>query len=176
MAEIPPKCRKEPGNGGRYRAPTSKRPKGGDERRLLMPIGSKGHQTQVLHFFGARLFDNTHSAQIFISDLPGEVFAPSARERNAAMQASLKALVERAKSFATTDFRVELPAVDVPTLVIHSKTAIRFSVKSNGALILARVFGLIAMLASVSCFAGASMQNRSMPRKTLTGSPPTAKA
>jgi non-heme chloroperoxidase len=36
-----------------------------------------------------------------------------------AMQASLKATLECAKSFATTDFRPDLPAFKVPTLVIH---------------------------------------------------------
>ena len=39
--------------------------------------------------------------------------------RNIAMQASLKATLECAKSFATTDFRADLPAFNVPTLVIH---------------------------------------------------------
>ena len=36
-----------------------------------------------------------------------------------AMQASLKATLESAKSFATTDFRSDLAAITVPTLVIH---------------------------------------------------------
>ncbi|MBC7780679.1 MAG: alpha/beta hydrolase [Proteobacteria bacterium] len=36
-----------------------------------------------------------------------------------AMQASLKATLECAKSFATTDFRPDLPAFRVPTVVIH---------------------------------------------------------
>jgi pimeloyl-ACP methyl ester carboxylesterase len=39
--------------------------------------------------------------------------------RNQAMQASLRATLECAKSFATTDFRGELAAFNVPTLVIH---------------------------------------------------------
>ena len=38
---------------------------------------------------------------------------------NSAMQASLKATLECAKSFATTDFRPDLPAFKVPTLIIH---------------------------------------------------------
>jgi non-heme chloroperoxidase len=38
---------------------------------------------------------------------------------NLAMQASLKATLECAKSFATTDFRPDLPAFKVPTLIIH---------------------------------------------------------
>jgi non-heme chloroperoxidase len=36
-----------------------------------------------------------------------------------ALQASLKATLECAKSFATTDFRPDLPAFKVPTLIIH---------------------------------------------------------
>ena len=39
--------------------------------------------------------------------------------RGVAMQASLKATLECAKSFATTDFRADLPAFKVPTLIIH---------------------------------------------------------
>ena len=35
------------------------------------------------------------------------------------MQASLKATLECAKSFATTDFRPDLAAFKVPTLIIH---------------------------------------------------------
>lgn len=38
---------------------------------------------------------------------------------NVAMQASLKATLECAKSFATTDFRPDLPSFKVPTLIIH---------------------------------------------------------
>ena len=36
-----------------------------------------------------------------------------------ALQASLKATLECAKSFSTTDFRPDLPAFKVPTLIIH---------------------------------------------------------
>jgi pimeloyl-ACP methyl ester carboxylesterase len=39
--------------------------------------------------------------------------------RNVSMQASLKATLACAKSFATTDFRPDLPAFSVPTLIIH---------------------------------------------------------
>jgi non-heme chloroperoxidase len=39
--------------------------------------------------------------------------------RSVAMQASLKATLECGKSFATTDFRGDLPAFKVPTLIIH---------------------------------------------------------
>jgi non-heme chloroperoxidase len=36
-----------------------------------------------------------------------------------AMQASLKATLECAKAFSSTDFRPDLPAITVPTLIIH---------------------------------------------------------
>jgi len=39
--------------------------------------------------------------------------------RSLAMQASLRATLGCAKSFATTDFRPDLPAITVPTLVVH---------------------------------------------------------
>lgn len=39
--------------------------------------------------------------------------------RSVAMQASLKATIECARSFATTDFRGDLAAFKVPTLIIH---------------------------------------------------------
>lgn len=39
--------------------------------------------------------------------------------RGQALMASLKATLKCAKSFATTDFRSDLPAVAVPTLIIH---------------------------------------------------------
>jgi pimeloyl-ACP methyl ester carboxylesterase len=39
--------------------------------------------------------------------------------RSMAMQASLKATLESAKAFASTDFRSDLAAFTVPTLVIH---------------------------------------------------------
>lgn len=39
--------------------------------------------------------------------------------RSVAMQASLKATIECVKSFSTTDFRPDLAAFNVPTLIIH---------------------------------------------------------
>jgi len=39
--------------------------------------------------------------------------------RSVSMQASLKATLASAKSFASTDFRGDLPAFKVPTLIIH---------------------------------------------------------
>ena len=54
----------------------------------------------------------------------GMMSAPVSEEllawsRSVGMQASLKATLECAKSFATTDFRSDLPSFNVPTLIIH---------------------------------------------------------
>jgi pimeloyl-ACP methyl ester carboxylesterase len=58
-------------------------------------------------FFGVGVLSHPVSAELL------------AAVQNTAMQASLKATLECAKSFATTDFRPDLPAFNVPTLVIH---------------------------------------------------------
>ena len=58
-------------------------------------------------FFGVSLLSRPVSAEIIDW------------ARAQAMQASLRATLECAKSFATTDFRGELSAFNVPTLIIH---------------------------------------------------------
>lgn len=58
-------------------------------------------------FFGVGLLGHPVSAELLHSAV------------NVAMQASLKATLECAHSFATTDFRPDLAAFTVPTLIIH---------------------------------------------------------
>ena len=58
-------------------------------------------------FFGVGMLAHPVSEEMLIAS------------RTVAMQASLKATLECAKSFATTDFRPDLPAFKVPTLIIH---------------------------------------------------------
>ena len=58
-------------------------------------------------FFGVSLLSNPVSAELL------------EWARQVSMQASLKATLECAKSFATTDFRPDLAAFKVPTLIIH---------------------------------------------------------
>ena len=58
-------------------------------------------------FFGVSLMSHAVSAELL------------EWSRDVAMQASLKATLECAKSFASTDFRGDLPAFKVPTLIIH---------------------------------------------------------
>jgi len=52
--------------------------------------------------------------------------------RSVAMQASLKATLACANSFATTDFRPDLAAVTVPTLVIHGTEDATVPIDASG--------------------------------------------
>ncbi len=52
--------------------------------------------------------------------------------RSVAMQASLKATLACANSFATTDFRPELDAVTVPTLIIHGTADATVPIDASG--------------------------------------------
>lgn len=70
--------------------------------------------------------DRSHSFAGFFRNFYGEglVSHPVSSEliewsRSVSMQASLKSTLECAKSFATTDFRPDLAAFSVPTLIIH---------------------------------------------------------
>ena len=49
-----------------------------------------------------------------------------------AIEASLKATLECAKSFATTDFRADLAAFNVPTLVIHGSSDKTVPIEASG--------------------------------------------
>ena len=52
--------------------------------------------------------------------------------RGMAMQAGLKATLECVKSFATTDFRSDLRAIDVPTLIIHGTSDKTVPIEASG--------------------------------------------
>ena len=52
--------------------------------------------------------------------------------RSVAMQASLKATLACAESFATTDFRPDLAAVTVPTLIIHGTADATVPIEASG--------------------------------------------
>ena len=66
--------------------------------------------------FWATFFKQFYGIGLLPGPVPMEVVEWS---RTLAMQASLRATLECASAFATTDFRGDLPAVTVPTLVIH---------------------------------------------------------
>ncbi len=52
--------------------------------------------------------------------------------RSVSMQASLKATLECAKAFSSTDFRADLPAFKVPTLIIHGTEDKTVPIESSG--------------------------------------------
>ena len=51
--------------------------------------------------------------------------------RAVSMQASLRATLECAKSFATTDFRPDLAAFKVPTLIIHGTADLTVPIEAS---------------------------------------------
>jgi pimeloyl-ACP methyl ester carboxylesterase len=67
------------------------------------------------HFF-AGFFKDFYGVGLVSQPVSDEVLAWS---RNVSMQAGLKATLDCAKAFATTDFRPDLAAFKVPTLIIH---------------------------------------------------------
>jgi len=56
---------------------------------------------------------------IAITDLEGRALNDRKASSELAMQASLKATLDCATAFATTDFRTDLVAFQIPTLIIH---------------------------------------------------------
>jgi len=66
--------------------------------------------------FFARFFKDFYGVGLISHPVSDELLETS---RNTAMQASLKATLDCAKAFATTDFRSDLKAFTVPTLIIH---------------------------------------------------------
>ena len=96
-----------------YMLKTADNPDGTDEAVFdKMTRGMKEDRAQFFasffkDFFGISLIAHPVSAELMQWCV------------NSALQASLKATLDCAKSFATTDFRPDLPAFNVPTLVIH---------------------------------------------------------
>ncbi len=76
---------------------------------------TEGMKDDRAKFFGA-FFKDFFGVGLMSSPVSTELLEWA---RSVSMQASLKATLECAKSFATTDFRPDLPAFKVPTLVIH---------------------------------------------------------
>lgn len=74
-----------------------------------------GMKKDRAHFF-ADFFRAFYGVGLLSNPVSDEVLEWS---RSVAMQASLKATLECAKAFATTDFRPDLAAFTVPTLLIH---------------------------------------------------------
>lgn len=66
--------------------------------------------------FFAGFFKDSYGVGLISHPVSDELLEAS---RNTAMQASLKATLDCAKAFATTDFRPDLAAFSVPSLIIH---------------------------------------------------------
>jgi len=96
-----------------YMLKTSDNPNGTDQSVFdQITHGIKGDRAKFFatffkEFFGVGLVSHPVSAELL------------EWARNVAMQASLKATLACAESFATTDFRPDLRAFEVPTLIVH---------------------------------------------------------
>lgn len=76
---------------------------------------TKGMKSDRAHFL-ASFFKDFYGVGIVSDPASEEMLEWS---RSVSMQASLKATLDCAKAFATTDFRPDLPSFSVPTLIIH---------------------------------------------------------
>ena len=96
-----------------YMLKTSDNPDGTDQS--VFDQMAAGMQQDRAHFF-AGFFKDFFGAGLLSSPVSAEVLESA---RNVAMQASLKATLACAQAFASTDFRGDLAAFSVPTLIIH---------------------------------------------------------
>ena len=92
---------------------TGDNPKG-TEQAVFDKMGQAIKEDRAKFFAG--FFNDFYGVGVLSSPVSDELIQASC---NVALQASLKATLECAKSFATTDFRPDLPAFKVPTLIIH---------------------------------------------------------
>lgn len=76
---------------------------------------TKGMKEDRAHFF-VDFFKDFYGVGTFSNPVSNELLEWS---RSVSMSASLKATLASAKAFATTDFRPDLPSINVPTLIIH---------------------------------------------------------
>jgi non-heme chloroperoxidase len=76
---------------------------------------TEGMKQDRAHFF-AGFFKDFYGVGLVSQPVSDEVLEWS---RNVSMQAGLKATLDCAEAFATTDFRPDLAAFSVPTLIIH---------------------------------------------------------
>jgi non-heme chloroperoxidase len=89
---------------------------------------AKGMREDRAHFFSG-FFEDFFGVGMLSSPVSEEL---EEWARSLAMQASLKATLECAKSFATTDFRGDLSAFRVPTLVIHGADDKTVPIEASG--------------------------------------------
>lgn len=96
-----------------YMLKTADNPDGTDQATFAQM--TEGMKQDRAHFF-AGFFRDFYGVGLVSQPVSDELLEAS---RNVAMQASLKATLDCAKAFATTDFRPDLAAFSVPTLIIH---------------------------------------------------------
>ncbi|MDB5885879.1 MAG: alpha/beta hydrolase fold protein [Polaromonas sp.] len=89
---------------------------------------TQGMQEDRAEFF-AKFFEAFYGVGMISSPVSEEVIEWS---RQTAMQASLKATLACAAAFATTDFRPDLPAFRVPTLIIHGTSDKTVPIDASG--------------------------------------------
>ena len=99
----------------------------GTEQAVFDEMGQDMKQDRAKFF--ASFFKNFYGVGMLSSPVSEELMEAS---RNIAMQASLKATLACAKSFATTDFRGDLPAFKVPTLIIHGNSDVIVPIDAAG--------------------------------------------
>ncbi len=96
-----------------YMLKTPDNPNGVDQ--AMFQQMTEGMKKDRAHFF-AGFFKDFFGAGVLSSPVSSELLEWA---RSVAMQASLKATLDCANAFATTDFRPDLAAFKVPTLIIH---------------------------------------------------------
>jgi len=96
-----------------YMLKTADNPDGVDQATFAQM--TEGMKQDRAHFF-AGFFKDFYGVGLVSQPVSAELLETS---RNVAMQASLKATLDSAKAFATTDFRPDLASFKVPTLIIH---------------------------------------------------------
>jgi len=96
-----------------YMLKTADNPEGVDQATFAQM--TEGMKQDRAHFF-AGFFNDFYGVGFVSQPVSDEVLELS---RNVSMQAGLKPTLACAKAFATTDFRPDLAAFSVPTLIIH---------------------------------------------------------
>ena len=96
-----------------YMLKTPDNPQGTDQ--AVFDKMAKGMKQDRAHFF-AGFFKDFYGVDFALAPPSQELLEWS---RSVSMQASLKATLDCAEAFATTDFRPDLPSFSVPTLIIH---------------------------------------------------------
>jgi non-heme chloroperoxidase len=102
----------------------------GVERAVFDKMGEAMNQDRA-HFF-AGFFRDFYGVGAISQPVSKELIESS---QAVAMQASLKATLDCAKAFATTDFRPDLASLTVPTLVIHGTADKTVPIEATGRIV-----------------------------------------